>query len=85
MVKFEFWLGDNDYDRLYAIKKIQGEDDLSGNEFAEKLVTAELHRLFPSIPEYDDNGRLLNADKYRPMSSISTAALNRLINGKGDN
>ena len=65
MVKFEFYLYDNDYDRLYAIKKIQGKSDLNGNEFAAELLSSLLHKLFPSIPEYDDDGRLINADKYR--------------------
>lgn len=65
MVKFEFYLYDKDYKRLYAIKKLQGKSDLSGNEFAEELLSSLLYRLFPATPEYDDDGRLLNADKYR--------------------
>lgn len=65
MVKFEFYLGDSDFDRLFAIKKLQGKDDLTGNQFAEKLLTRELHRLFPPVPEYDDDDNLINADRYR--------------------
>ena len=65
MVKFEFYLYDDDYDRLYAIKKLQGKEDLTGNQFAEELLTRELHRLFPPVPEYDDNDNLINADRYR--------------------
>ena len=38
---------------------------LTGNDFAEELLTRELHRLFPAIPDFDDNGRLLNAGSYR--------------------
>ena len=65
MVKFEFYLYDNDYDRLYAIKKIQGKSNLNGNEFAAELLSSLLYKLFPATSEYDDDGRLINADKYR--------------------
>ena len=65
MVKFEFYFSDKDYDRLYAIKKSQGKSDLNGNEFAAELLSNLLYKLFPATPEYDDDGRLLNADKYR--------------------
>ena len=64
MPKIEFYISGNDLDRLFAIKKLQGKDDLTGNDFAEELLERELHRLFPSIPEYDD-GNLLNGDRYR--------------------
>lgn len=65
MPEIKFFISDNDLDRLFAIKEIQGHDALTGNEFAERILVHELHKLFPSIPEYDDDGRLINADKYR--------------------
>ena len=65
MVKFEFYLGDSDFDRLFAIKAFEGEDDLTGNEFAAKLLERELFRRFPATPKYDDDGRLINGDRYR--------------------
>ena len=63
--KIEFYIDDSDFDRLYAIKTLQGLDDLTGNEFAERLLHSKLYSLFPAIPEYDEAGQLLNADKYR--------------------
>lgn len=65
MKKIEFYISDNDLDRLFAIKEIQGKDDLTGNEFAEKILEVYLHKFFPAIPEYDDNGKLLNRHSYR--------------------
>lgn len=50
MPKFEFWLGNEDFDRLYAIKRSQGKSDLTGSEFARDLLEKELHRLHPSVP-----------------------------------
>lgn len=65
MVEFSFYLSQEDTDRLFAIKKLQGLDDLTGNEFARRLLERELYRLFPAIPETDENGDILNAEKYR--------------------
>jgi hypothetical protein len=65
MPEIKFYISGNDLDRLFAIKSLQGKDKLTGNDFAEELLTRELHRLFPAIPDFDDNGRLLNAGSYR--------------------
>ena len=65
MPKIEFNISNNDLERLFAIKKLQGKDDLTGNDFAEELLERELYRLFPTTPEYDDDGNLLNGDRYR--------------------
>lgn len=46
-VKFEFYLTVDDYDRLMNIKKDMGYNDLTGNEFARKLLEIELYRLHP--------------------------------------
>lgn len=55
-VKFEFYLSDNDFDRLFALKQKNNKRDLSGNEYAQELLEKELHRLHPSIPDIDENG-----------------------------
>lgn len=65
MTDFEFTLSAEDTDRLFTIKKLQGDDDLSGNEFAKKLLERELYRLFPAAPIYSDSGRLMNAEAYQ--------------------
>ena len=61
MTEFNFYLSEADTERLFAIKELQGRDDLTGNEFARLLLENELYRLFPAVPQYDDNGQLLNA------------------------
>lgn len=63
--EFNFYLSDEDTDRLFVIKKLQGLDDLTGNDFAEKLLSRELYKLFPAIPDFDDCGNITNADKYK--------------------
>lgn len=63
MTEFNFYLSEADTERLFAIKELQGRDDLTGNEFARLLLENELYRLFPAVPQYDDNGQLLNAER----------------------
>lgn len=65
MPDINFYLTNSAMDRLFAIKKLQGKDDLTGNEFAAQMLEDELYRLFPVAPDFDDRGNLLNADKYR--------------------
>jgi hypothetical protein len=64
MTEFSFYLSAQDTDRLFAIKQLQGRSDMTGNDFARELLERELFRLFPSVPEYDENGSLINPDKY---------------------
>ena len=61
MTEFNFYLSEADTERLFAIKELQGRNDLTGNEFARLLLENELYRLFPAVPQYDDNGQLLEA------------------------
>lgn len=56
MAQFEFWLSDEDTDRVFALKAEAGADDLTGNEYARQLLERELHRLHPETVKYDDNG-----------------------------
>lgn len=52
--KLEFYLSDDDVERLFAIKEDKGKDNLTGNEFAKELLEAELYRLYPKRVRYDD-------------------------------
>lgn len=65
MREFTINLSVEDIDRLFAIKKIQGRDDMTGGEFGEYLLSKELRRLFPGHPETDENGEVTNAELYR--------------------
>lgn len=65
MATFEFYMSDEDLDKVFAIKEIQGKTDLTANEFAAELLHSELYRLFPAKPLYDEGGNLINKDKYR--------------------
>lgn len=56
MPLFEFWLGDEDTDRLFSIKAAHGKDNLTGNEFARELLEKELYRLHPRMVRFDENG-----------------------------
>lgn len=57
MPMFEFWLGNEDADRLFSVKATQGKDNLTGNDFARELLERELYRLHPNVPEFDENGK----------------------------
>lgn len=50
MVKFEFYLTDDDFDRMSVIKKRAGKETLTFNEFAKELLHKELYRLQPTRP-----------------------------------
>jgi len=63
MTEFNFYLSDADTERLFAIKELQGRDDLTGNEFARLLLEDELYRLFPAVPQFDDDGNVINAER----------------------
>lgn len=56
MVKFEFYLSDEDTERLFAIKEDKGKYELTGNEFAQELLLKELYRLHPNRVKYDESG-----------------------------
>lgn len=53
-VKFEFYMSDEDYDRLYAIKRREGMADMTGNAFAAELLRKELCRLHPGVVQFDE-------------------------------
>ncbi len=56
MPLFEIYLSSEDTNRLFALKKLQGKNPLTGNEFARELLEKELHRCYPSKVEYDEYG-----------------------------
>lgn len=56
MAQFQFWLSNEDTDRVFAIKRQQGKDNMTGNEFAKELLEMELHRLHPRTVKFDENG-----------------------------
>lgn len=78
-VKVEFYLSDNDVDRLFAIKEDQGKNSLSGNEFARELVETSLHRQHPLKVRYDeDTGlRIKNPEDNREYKTVQEAIDNR--------
>ena len=51
MVEFNFYLSDDDFDRLYALKDKMGYKDLTGNQFAELLLSRYLKELHPNAAE----------------------------------
>ena len=55
MIEFTFYLSDKDAERLFALKAQQGADDLTGNEFARRLLEDELKRLLPTLPDDGEN------------------------------
>lgn len=54
MVKFEFYLSDNDYDRLYALKEVDKKDGLTGNEYAAELLSKLLRSRHPEVVNVED-------------------------------
>ena len=56
MTKFEFILSTEDTTRLFYLKQKEGHNDLTGNEFAEKLLHRYLYSQCQSVPEIDENG-----------------------------
>lgn len=53
MVELNFYVSDEDFDRLCEIKEKQDKGNLSVNDFARELLEMELYRLCPrpSAPE----------------------------------
>lgn len=49
-VKFEFYMSDDDFDRMVVVKKQNGKDDLTFNEYAKELLHKELYKQHPAKP-----------------------------------
>lgn len=54
-----------DMDRLFVCKAYEHRYDLTANQYAELLLTRELRRLFPATPHYNEDGDLINGDRYK--------------------
>ena len=53
--KFEFYLSDEDTERLFAEKEDNGKDELTGNEYAKWLLEKALYSLHPQRVRYNDD------------------------------
>ena len=56
MVEFNFYLSREDTERLFALKDETGNQDLTGNEYARKILERYLHREHPENVKFDDYG-----------------------------
>lgn len=54
VVKLEFYISEENMERLWAIKEAQGRNDLTGNEFARELLESVLCQLHPDKVENED-------------------------------
>ena len=50
MTEFNFYLSDDDTERLFILKDLMLRGDLTGNEFARELLEQELERLYSTVP-----------------------------------
>lgn len=64
MTEFSFILSEEDTDRLYACKHLAGLDNLTGNEYAQRILEMALWRMFPASPRFDDEGNLMNPERF---------------------
>jgi hypothetical protein len=62
--KFEFYLNDDDTERLFAIKEDMGKDELTGNEYARELLERTLYQMHPSRVRYDEAGERIKDVAY---------------------
>jgi hypothetical protein len=51
-----FYLSNEDLDRLFYLKAKANRDDLTGNEYAKELLHNLLYSKCPRVPERDENG-----------------------------
>lgn len=54
-VRFEFYISDEDMDRLWALKEKEGKDELTGNEYAALLLERTLNRLHPEKVKIEED------------------------------
>lgn len=64
-MELDLYLSRNDSDRLFAVKNLTGNNDLTANEFAEKLLSNLLQHVFPKGPRYSERGELLNPEEFQ--------------------
>lgn len=56
MTEFNFYLSEEDIYRLFYLKQKAGLDDLTGNEYAKKILHRYLYDNCPKVPERDEEG-----------------------------
>lgn len=78
-MRLEFDISLEARERLWAIKELQGKADLSAGDFARDLLEAELKRLFPGTPDFDEQGRLTNPEGYRGRKAEAGSRKQELI------
>lgn len=49
-VRFDFTLGDSDFNKLRLLKRADGESDMTFNDYAEELLSRTIRRMYR---EYD--------------------------------
>ena len=54
-VKMEFSLSDKDFNKLRLLKRADGENDMTFNDYAEELLSDVIGRMYR---EYDRQGRI---------------------------
>ena len=64
MKKITISLPAADLDRLCAIQQMQGRDDCTSGDFAGYILSKELRRIFPGLPELDETGAVSNPEQY---------------------
>ena len=64
MKTFTISLPAADLDRLFAIQQMQGRDDITSGDFAGYILSKELRRIFPGLPELDETGAVSNPEQY---------------------
>lgn len=61
MVKFEFYLSEEDFNRLYEIKDQQGKQYMTGNDFARQLLEEKIYMLYSHLVNtHNYEGRDIN-------------------------
>lgn len=59
-VKLEFYLSDDDYDRLLALGKKEGKDNMYVNDYAKDIVENYLYKHHPQRVVFDeDTGEII--------------------------
>ena len=53
--KFDFYLSEEDTERLFALKEEEGKDQLTGNEYAKELLHNSLYKMHPERVCFDED------------------------------
>lgn len=81
-MRLEFDISFDARERLWAVKEAQGKADLTAGDFARELLEAELKRLFPGKPDFDEQGHLANPEGYKGSRKDALLSLLRKYSGE---